>query len=149
METNEDLIIVDNTNSTLKEYAKYKKMAEQYEYSVIIIEMYCENREQAIAFASRNCHNVPITNVLKMLARWENDSDAIIVPCSTNKSTLTQNESHYDTSFHKWLYDNKLIHNTKQRQYTHLEYGVERCSYIDIPDELYYEFLERYLKSPT
>ena len=147
LDLNENIIVVDNTNSTLKEYVKYKKIASYYNYNVIVIEIYCKNRDQAIMFASRNNHNVPIATILKMLARWEYDPEVILVsPYIEIKGGYNDT---YDESLYKWLSDNKLFHFNKHRKYTHMsfEIGTKPCIYINIPDDFYDEFLKRYIAS--
>lgn len=149
LDLNENIIVVDNTNSTQKEYIKYKKIASYYNYNVVVIEIYCKDRDQAIMFASRNSHQVPIGTTLKMLARWEYDSDAILVSPYIEIKGEYNSINIYNESLYKWLFDNKLFHFNKHRKYTHMsfEIGAKPCIYINIPDDLYDEFLKRYIAS--
>lgn len=150
MKFSDKLIIVDNTNSTKSEYAKYKKAATEHKYKIVVLEINCENKERALLFANRNSHSVPVSIVLKMLARWEIDSDAIILePIVCMKKDKDQRKQIFKESLQKWMSDKKLFHFNKNRNYTHMACAVNGnpCTYIDIPKELYEEFLERYVSS--
>jgi len=66
----EPLVIVDNTHTRKWEYERYIKCAERYGYEVVIDSLKdaglsCEE------LAKRNVHGVPIENIKRMLARWE------------------------------------------------------------------------------
>lgn len=62
------LVIVDNTNTTRKEYQKYITVAEAAGYLVSL--MVLPHPSLGIA-AKRNTHNVPSDVIKKMLDRWE------------------------------------------------------------------------------
>lgn len=68
MDRNIPLLIVDNTNTTRKEYQKYITVAEEAGYLVSLMVM--PHPSLGIA-AKRNVHNVPSDVIQKMLARWE------------------------------------------------------------------------------
>jgi predicted kinase len=59
------LIIVDNTNTTVKEFKSYVEEARTYGYEVEIIRIECDPE---VAF-KRGTHNVPRETVLKMANR--------------------------------------------------------------------------------
>jgi len=144
-------IIIDNTNSTLNEYKKYLELAEKFGYSPVILEIYCKDKEQSKLFASRSSHFVPINIVMKMLSRWETDDNAILLDSYIDKSIANYKDT-FDLpkeSFNKWLADMKLFHFNKQRRKTHLiaEIGTNPAVFLDVPDKLYNEFLERYIHS--
>lgn len=52
------MVVVDNTNVTRKEYEFYEDSAKEAGYKLHILEMYCRDMLQCIEFAKRNTHNV-------------------------------------------------------------------------------------------
>ena len=63
-----DVLIIDNTNTTKKEYQHYKDEAIQNGWDVFEITVGDLNVQEA---AKRNQHNVPIETLERMKARWE------------------------------------------------------------------------------
>ncbi len=63
-----DLVIVDNTNTTRKEYTKYQNYAEKNGYWVSFIVMPHPTIDEAVR---RNTHNVPADVIKKMRDRFE------------------------------------------------------------------------------
>lgn len=149
MMNNNDIIFIDNTNVTKKEYNKYIFLASKYNYNVNILEIFCKNRDVAVKFALRNSHEVSINDILKMLSKWDDDKDAILITPYFKNSTddfLLKN----DDSLEKWLHNNKLYHFNKHRRHTHmhLEIGNTPLTLIDIPDDLMDEFYEKFTANP-
>lgn len=145
-----ETVIIDNTNSRLSEYKKYVELAKEHNYDTKIYEIFCENKEQAIKFANRSIHKVPIKDVLKMLSRWETDDDALILKPYMNADNMnTYNEIGYE-SLNKWLTNMKFFHYNKLRRKTHLipETESRQATFIDIPNKYYDEFLEKYVSNP-
>ncbi len=62
------LVIVDNTNTTAKEFTKYKNLAESYGYWVSFIVMPHPTIDEAV---KRNKHHVPSDSIKKMVQRFE------------------------------------------------------------------------------
>ena len=65
------LIVVDNTNTTFKECDPYIKAGLEANYLVKFVEpttTWAKNPEELF---QRNTHSVPLENIKKMLARWE------------------------------------------------------------------------------
>ena len=62
------LVICDNTNSTRKEFWRYKSAAEENNYLVSFHELPHPTVAEANA---RNTHNVPSDVIKKMIERWE------------------------------------------------------------------------------
>jgi predicted kinase len=151
-------IVVDNVNCKLSDYKKYLDVSDTNGYKVIVIEIFCENKQKAVEFAKRSSHNVPIKDVLKILSQWETDDSALLLEshmCDSDDSDneLEQNDNHLysvsNLSFNKWLSDMGIIHNNKQRRKTHISFGVGQkpIYFLDVPDHLYDEFLEHYANS--
>lgn len=66
-----NIIIVDNTNTTWKEVRPFVELAKKYGYSVQIREPETSWRYDAQACFKKNTHGVPLATIEKMLARWE------------------------------------------------------------------------------
>lgn len=139
-----ELIVIDNTNSTLSEYKKYIDLASQHEYVPIVLEIYCANRTQAIKFLSSAKHNVSKNDTLKVLSRWETDDNAFLIIPYDN-STIDPEEE----SFNQWMSRMQFFHHNKMRTKTHMQMqiGSKPLSFIDVPKEMYNIFLEKYAKS--
>lgn len=73
------VVVVDNTNSTLKEYSMYRKHAEKHGLNTQVVELVCASREEALRFNRRGTHSVPVKAVMIMLSRWEADPAAVLV----------------------------------------------------------------------
>ena len=142
-----DTVIIDNTNSTLKEYKKYIDAGNCFGYMVIILEIYCANTECAISFNKRCTHKISLNDELIMFNRWETNDNAYLVrPFEiyldiNNKKQLCQSQT-----LHSWLTENKLYHFSKLRNKTHMvmAIGDQAATFLDIPDTLYEEFCRRY-----
>lgn len=63
-----DLVVVDNTNTTLKEIKPYMELAKQYNYDVEIIQINCVVN----VAAKRNAHGVPEDTIVNMAAKIRN-----------------------------------------------------------------------------
>lgn len=74
-----DTIIVDNTNSTLREYAHYAIVARLCGYEVVVLEIPCRDMTDFERFHARSRHGVPLETMDRMRVRWESDPDATIV----------------------------------------------------------------------
>ena len=73
------VIVIDNTNMQLSEYAPYVAMAVPHGYTVCVIEFACPSIGQAFALSKRSVHDVPHDTVMNMFYRWEADPSALIV----------------------------------------------------------------------
>lgn len=130
--------VVQNTNSRRIEYAKYVAAADAAEYDVLVLEVHCPDKAHALQFAARNRHRVPPAEVLKLLARWETDDDALLLkPCmevvrseedelgagagaGSGGSGGSSGSVSVTGSFLKWLTDHHMFHTDKKRPHTHL-----------------------------
>ena len=65
----EPTIVVDNTNTTHREYEAYIQMAEDAGYEVIIDVV--DSGLSAEELAQRNTHGVPVEGIQRMMNRWE------------------------------------------------------------------------------
>ena len=153
IESNTTHIIIDNTNSQCHEFRKYIELGNTNGYDVVVLEIFCQNKDIARSFASRNSHSVPISSVLKMLSRWETyDSSLLITPYefnlndpydinddndNNNSDSDSDNECLYENksnsnklinlnkyTLSKWIQDNKVGHYNKKRNRTHLCMGI-------------------------
>jgi len=157
MNLNLPLIVIDNTNSRSNEYQRYLTLAEENNYQVKILEILTIDREMAIKFASRTKHNVPPKDVLRMLSRWEMDSDSILIHpyfSSTADESCGYNQSGHSStsstvSLQTWLTRKHLFHFQKARQITHLsmEVGSRPATFLDVPRKLYDKFLEKFTQT--
>jgi predicted kinase len=154
MESSKHMIIVDNVNSRQNEYAKYISLAHIYNYKIVILEIYCKDRNEAVKFSLRSMHSVPTKDILKMIARWETDDNAVILsPYDFHKDTseteILQKTYGNKESLHKWLSDMKMYHYNKLRRKTHIcmEINSRPIVFLDVPEHLFSEFLERYVAS--
>lgn len=68
----ERYVIVDNTNTTFKEYQKYVDFAKSYKWKVIIVDLY-DGGLTDIELTIRNKHGVPLEAIQRMRARYERD----------------------------------------------------------------------------
>jgi predicted kinase len=161
IENNVNTIIIDNTNCKLIEYKKYIDIGKINNYKITVIEIFCENKDKALEFAKRSSHDVPNKDILKMLSLWETDDNALLLEsymCQNNDNDI-YNDSDYENedkvvnvynnyeSFNKWLQDNNMIHYNKLRRKTHISFVAnanQSFCFLDVPDQLYDEFLEHY-----
>lgn len=77
LESGIPLVIVDNTNSQLREYAAYLKAARAHNYTPVVVELVPGSREAALNLSARNKHSVPTAAIARMLSRWQPDTAAI------------------------------------------------------------------------
>lgn len=61
------IIVVDNTNTTKREYREYQRLAKESGYKVIIKKFECSIEDSV----KRNTHNVPEATIRKMHSRFE------------------------------------------------------------------------------
>ncbi|KAL9652653.1 hypothetical protein ABK040_003956 [Willaertia magna] len=73
MERNQQIIIIDNTNTQKWEAKPYVQMAKQFNYKIIIKEPETEWKFNAEELAKRNKHGVPLESIKRMISRWEKD----------------------------------------------------------------------------
>jgi NEDD4-binding protein 2 len=64
-------IIIDNTNTMLREMDPYLRLAERYDYEVYIHEPDTPWAKDVDECAKRNTHDVPKEAIERMQARWE------------------------------------------------------------------------------
>lgn len=140
-------VIVDNTNSTGKEYQRYIHLAGKYKYKVIILEIECIDKSMAIQFSKRNSHFNNVKISIDMFNRWEVDDNALIV----KPYFPDEIKSNYagDISFIKWLTDNKLITSIKSTNATHMWMSVNHMGvkFINIPKSRLDECYQIYVNS--
>ena len=74
-----ETVIVDNTNSTRREYAHYVVLGRICGYEVGIQEIPCNDVEDFKLFHSRSQHGVPEITMERMWRRWERDTEAVFV----------------------------------------------------------------------
>jgi predicted kinase len=139
-------IIVDNTNSTLKEYQKYIDLAGKHKYKVLVLEIECSDKKQAIDMGKRSTHQIDTKVSINMYNRWEQDENAkIIKPYWHHES----DPNLLQLSFIKWLTDNKLITSVKTKNKTHMWMKVNGMGvkFVNIPNDRLDEFYTVYLNS--
>ncbi|KAK3259837.1 hypothetical protein CYMTET_31191 [Cymbomonas tetramitiformis] len=71
------LIIVDNTNSRLGEYAFYCRHARRCGYDVGVLQLECPSERDAVQCHARGTHGVPVAVAQAMWTRWEEDPSAV------------------------------------------------------------------------
>jgi hypothetical protein len=92
--------VIDNTHVSPWEYASYDSLASTHAYRFAVVECVCPTHEDAVAFAARGTHNVPVDVTRRMVERWEDDARAIRVDlratpfskacaCATHDGALT------------------------------------------------------------
>lgn len=144
------MIIVDNTNSTLKELKKYIDAGNSFGYMIIVLEIECENFEQATMFNKRCVHGVPLQTELCMFNRWEKYENSYMVkPYSTNPNNKLGVNLIENKSLNVWLEENKLIHTNKLKNKSHMIMAVDGIPprFLDIPDILHDEFYRKYAEA--
>lgn len=70
------IIAVHNTFTTQWEVDPYLKLASEYRYRVIVINMF-DGELTDEELARRNTHGVPVSSIRRMRDRWEEVSDAV------------------------------------------------------------------------
>jgi len=71
MENENELVIVDNTNTTKWEFARYLEMAKFYHYEIEIVSVGERTPEAIQTYFNRNIHCVPLEAIQRMANRWE------------------------------------------------------------------------------
>lgn len=75
------LVVIDNTNTRLWEYAKYLEEAQSKGVRTRVLSVVCAYEEAKDAAAARNSHGVPRDAVTQMWQRWEDGAeDELLVP---------------------------------------------------------------------
>jgi len=64
------IIVIDNTNTTKREYSGYVEMAKLYGYEVVIDDLY-NGGLSAKQLAERNIHSCPEENIQRMIDRYQ------------------------------------------------------------------------------
>ena len=68
------LVIVDNTNTTLEEYAYYRRTAIKAGYNLVVVEVVGRSSADEIEqLHARNSHGVPLEVMRAMIDRWQPD----------------------------------------------------------------------------
>jgi predicted kinase len=67
---NYPVLIVDNTNITVAEFAPYYRVAEAYGYETTLVHVYSDVGIEELV--KRNTHGVPYKTIADMSSRWEN-----------------------------------------------------------------------------
>ena len=150
-------VIIDNTNSTKKEYQRYINLIEKTPgWTYTIFEIHTPDRQWCKIFYKRGKHSVPMNVVYRMLSRFESDERSIMVTPFDGKRSQSFYENEIlkmtqiqQESFHRWLTDMKFIHNIPQKKKTHLWFGTETRDpfFLNVPQKYHLEFLERYYNS--
>eukprot|EP00961_Rhodomonas_salina_P011533 155206-Rhodomonas_salina.1 len=65
LESNARMVVVDNTNSCLWEYANYLQLARVFGYASVVIQIACPDEATARAFHRRCTHDVPFRNHIR------------------------------------------------------------------------------------
>lgn len=73
------LVLVDNTNSTLREFQGYIQLAHEQGFDVRVLEIACPTRTHFSTFVARCQHSVPLAVMETMRARWQPYSEALMV----------------------------------------------------------------------
>ncbi|KAK3262994.1 hypothetical protein CYMTET_28178 [Cymbomonas tetramitiformis] len=73
------MLLLDNTNSTRKEYSGYAECAQAHGYTVVVVEMTCCSAGELLAFQARGLHGVSEEAVTRMRIHWESDPAAWLV----------------------------------------------------------------------
>lgn len=140
-------IVIDNTNSTLKEYKNYIQLGESNDYKIIILEIECSNKTDAIIMGKRNTHHKNIKATLSMYSRWEMEEKALYIrPHWTGTQTAIDQSQ---VSLMKWLVDNKYITSIKSNMKTHMwmSVGGLGVKFINIPKDKMDEFYQIFYNS--
>jgi hypothetical protein len=91
------VVVIDNTNSTLAEYAEYIDAALAHQYKVHVLEAVCTCNHDLEQMHARGAHNVPLDVVQRMKSRWQHDPAAIQIDTLPTRSstapTLVQSSS--------------------------------------------------------
>lgn len=153
LERGAGLVIVDNTNSTLGEYAFYRRLALRSNYSCDVLELRLPEPDLRAQLEARGTHAVPPTVYDAMQGRWEEDEDAILLapaalgPASACwdqetedeqlKAAQQQQEDDDDDdekeeekgegeegSLARWLSAHRCFHFSKTRPKSHLHMAV-------------------------
>ena len=75
------LVVVDNTNTKLDEYAFYLRTATRAGYAVALVELRCPDAPGTLdALHARNSHGVPLHVIRAMHERWEVDPSSESYP---------------------------------------------------------------------
>lgn len=70
-------VIIDNTNITAKEIQPYADTANEYGYSLHLVQPTNIWSKDAIECFKRNTHNVPLKTIQKMLSLFQSDDDVL------------------------------------------------------------------------
>lgn len=68
-------IVLDNTNTTLREFDQYIVQANRNDYEITIMEPKTQWAFDAVACHQKNTHNVQLNTIQKMLARWQDTNE--------------------------------------------------------------------------
>lgn len=71
MEDEVATVIIDNTNTTFKEFSKYIQVGKSRGYKITILEPQTEWKFNVQECAKRNSHGVPEAAIQRMMDRWE------------------------------------------------------------------------------
>ncbi len=75
----DDVIIVDNTNTRVWEFANYIKVAKIASADIIVDEVKAASADDVKAWHKRCIHNVPYDKMLLMFNRWEDYEDKFYI----------------------------------------------------------------------
>lgn len=153
LEARVGLVIVDNTNTRIEEYAFYKRAASRAAYAVAIVELRCRDAPGTLEqLFTRNTHGVPMQALRAMHARWEADLSpsaavAIVRPIGMRGAPAAaaapqQAASPRLPSLQQWLSVHHAIHYSKSRPKTHLLMAAsgQSAAFVYVPPQLREEF---------
>jgi hypothetical protein len=55
------------------------ELGKNFGYRIIVLEIYCKNKDQCVKFSKRGIHKILIQDILKIYDRWQIYDDAIIL----------------------------------------------------------------------
>lgn len=72
-------VVVDNTNTTWREYERYIVGGRSAGYPVRVVQIDCPDKKTVRVFQERNAHGVPAAHCMRMWKRFTEDRRAIVV----------------------------------------------------------------------
>ncbi|KAH3743940.1 RNA ligase, T4 RnlA family protein [Pelomyxa schiedti] len=125
LQSNAQIVVVDNTNLQLKDYTTYLQEAKSHSYKSVVIELVCSNQDAAGMFHSRGKHSVPFKDLFAMMSRFEECPTAIRLQPYSPSTVPTSPPSTVPTeSLSGWLTTHHCYHYSRSRPISHLQMAV-------------------------